>query len=178
MKSKKATADYEINHLRTRIKQSSAIYAIVKVAAQYGLRSNEFAAAFDLQTTSLNLEPVAIVEWPSHVLMARRRLNSKKTENPDTFLSIISVQSLAAEGLNDKEIYAEEDQAMGERLAGWFKSASYEEMVQDMLPLFATDREWELSDDLAEFGSAMAIVANSYLGLSFMKVCSLATTLN
>ena len=64
------------NH-RKMVKLSSAYHAMLSAVESHGLRSFDFAVAFDKQVTLVSLSPVVTVAWPPHVLLSRHRLRIK-----------------------------------------------------------------------------------------------------
>lgn len=118
---KKSSVEVECKHLKGLSKQLNAAYNVLVAAQAHGLRSQEFADAYDKQLTWINLAPVVEVKFPAHVLIARRRISLATTSDHNVWLKLASSTELRNEGLAEGELFAEQDRLLGQRLAGWLK---------------------------------------------------------
>ena len=98
--------------------------------------------------------------WPAPILSARRKLNTRSTEDPNVFLTMISTAELQKEGVKEAEIFSEQDRYMGERLAGWLKIGIWDEFVKTLQGFFDGDRQFPLDESLQDFAAAMAVAVD------------------
>ena len=118
---RKSSVEVECKHLQGLLKQMNAAYNVLMAVQAHGLRSQEFADAFDKQLTWINLAPVVEVTFPGHVLLARRRLSLNTTSDNNVWLQLASSTELLKEGIAEGELFAEQDRLLGQRLAVWLK---------------------------------------------------------
>ena len=125
---KKSSVEVECDQLKSLAKQCSAAYNVLSAIQAHGLRSQEFAEAYDKQLTWINLAPVVEVKFPPDVLIARRRMNISATSDHNVWLQLASTTELRKEGLPESELFPEQDRLLGQRLAGWLKIPSWSVM--------------------------------------------------
>ena len=155
LRLKKATAGDEITCLRRILKHSIAIHAVLSAAAQFGVSSKSFAETFDMQQTSLNLEPQVTVPWPPHILWSRHRLNIQSVVEVSAWAAMISSKELATNGA--PSLAVDQENLIGERLASYVKLEQYSEVKHALETCFELSREWDLEVAAEDFCFAVSV---------------------
>ena len=119
--------DTETAKMRCILKHTTAIHNVLQVVNTNGLDTQEFAAEFDMQQTSCNLEPVVEVFWPQHVLWSRHRMRIGAMAMPDPWFQMVSTPALKENGVSEVELAVEQDKLLGERVMSLLKRSTYQD---------------------------------------------------
>ena len=136
-------------------KQISAMSAFVLAVSSHGLQSEAFRCAYDLQMSTLALEPVAHLELPDFLKWARHQMDISATDEVSTWIGRTYSASLAKNGVVD--VAREQEALWSERLASLLRITDRSDRTKHMVELFSLELDLDLEPPLKTFVEALAV---------------------
>jgi len=157
---RRATLESDILELRSYLKFSSAVHAVLSVVASHGLQVQEFAEEMDKQDTLLNLEPSFKLVWPAHLQWARHRMSIRTTTDAELWTTQVSSPELRSRGVQESDVAPEQDKLVAEKLVTSFREPAWDTCVESLRAIFGTLVEWPFEEGPQEFCAALAIAVH------------------
>ena len=154
-RSKTSSYEPEILDLRRTMKATNALHITFEVIEKYGLGSEKFQETFDQQQTQCNLEPVAEVPWPKHILWERHRMQISAHTSVEMWIAVVASSELRKHGIDD--VGGVQGKLIGEKVALCVKKDSIEEVRAALRVYFTLDREWPFEPQCADFCCALSM---------------------
>jgi len=150
-RTQRTTIPAELEHLRIQMKTTSAIHAVLTAIKTNGASSEAFAKVYDDQITLLNLAPTVSLKFPPHILWSRHRMSIQATADDGVWITQVASAALRAAGRSESTVADEQDKFLAERLAGWFRVASWTEMKAALRAFFRPVREFPFEQAPEDF---------------------------
>jgi len=170
---KKATLESEISELRSYLKFSSAVHAVLSVVATHGMQVQQFADEMDKQDTLLALAPAFPLTWPAHLIWARHRMSIRAVTDADLWATLVSTGELTKRGVAASDIASEQDKLVAEKIVTAFREPAWDACAESLRVTFQTAVEWPFEEDQQDFCAAVAVALHveEFSQLSDRQAC-------
>ena len=133
----------EVSQLNLLSKKLFVMSAFVEVISAHGLGSPEFKHIYDLQVSTMALEPVADMALPNFIVWSRRSMDIGESDEISVWTRRTSSAQLKSSGVVN--VFDEQVRLWAEKLAAYLREDDCRKRLQE---LYAIESEHDLEDCL------------------------------